>query len=165
VALPAAGNKTKEADAYRAVAASLGDRPGIVVFEGGEIDEEILSTHSLLVLGTEARNPLLSRLSENPLADGHLILGDKIRYRDASSDIKYLPERADLLATVPSPFAPGRFVTLYIPGSDLGVRRTRLIFRYRWDSQVVFEKGRATEKILRETTRNRCRASAGGRPE
>jgi len=165
VALPGANGDEKGMEAYRAIARSFGDREGLVVFEGGEIDLDVLTSRSLLVLGTDEKNPLITKLSENPLGDGDLILGDRIRYRDASGAMRDLPEDADLLVTVPSPYAPGRFVTLYIPGSDLGVRRARLIFRYRWDSQVVFEKGRATLKILRATGRNRCLVSVGGKSE
>jgi uncharacterized iron-regulated protein len=145
--------------ASRAVADSLGEQPGLVVLSPEEVTEDVLSTHSLLVLGSRAGNAVHAKLEGKPLAGGRLTLGETTRYVDSAGEGQALPEDADLLATVPSPFAAGRFVTMYVPGSDLGVKRMRLIFRYRWDSQVVFVNGRAVTKLLFEALSNRCRVT------
>lgn len=144
--------------AFASIAADLAAE-GMAVVSGDAVTPEILARGATLILGTPATNPVFARLMGRELAGGKLAVRDDGEIVDMAADEPLPRPTRDLLMAFANPFAPAHPMVIYAPYSPVGIGRTRMIFRYRWDSLIVFENGRPTRRDAFSAPADRCRVT------
>ena len=125
---------------YLEMAKRIKERKGGEILSAKEVTEEKLENSSVLLLGESWKTPILCKLiSHLPKSVEHkegsfFVKGEKVYEEDES-----------LLLSVPRPFRPGKWVTVYFGRSANALSRARFVFFYGWDSYVLFKNGRPKE--------------------
>jgi aminopeptidase N len=115
---------------------------GLTLLPDSQFTAEVAEGHSLFILGGSGVNRAWDQL-------GGLIPAGTLTTNEKSFSFQrrvFMSPEDSILATFVNPQRPGQFISVYHGNSPAALARSRYIFFYGWDSYLLFNAGRLTER-------------------